>query len=105
VGDNWRTRYHSLVLHDPIWFNNMAYVPFPTTWPIHIAKDKMANWLETYVEVMELNVWNSTSITKSSWDDTSGKWTVTLSRVRNGNEETRTIHPKVRRPITILDTR
>jgi cation diffusion facilitator CzcD-associated flavoprotein CzcO len=98
VGDNWRTRYHNLVLHDPVWFDHMPYVPYPETFPVHIPKDKMANWLESYVELMELNVWTSTSITESSWDESSGKWTVSLTRIRNGSQETRTIYPKVELP-------
>lgn len=29
--DNWRNRYQSLSLHDPIWCNHLAYLPFPET--------------------------------------------------------------------------
>jgi cation diffusion facilitator CzcD-associated flavoprotein CzcO len=95
VGDNWRNRYHNLVLHDSVWFDHLAYLPFPATWPVHTPKDKMANWLEFYVEVLELNVWTSTTITQSSWDEETAKWTVSLSRNGKGREETRTISPKV----------
>jgi hypothetical protein len=27
--DNWRLRYKSLSLHDPVWGNHLAYLPFP----------------------------------------------------------------------------
>ena len=27
VGDNWRTRYHSLVLHNEVWANHLPYMP------------------------------------------------------------------------------
>ena len=28
--DNWRLRYKSLSLHDPVWANHFAYLPFPS---------------------------------------------------------------------------
>jgi hypothetical protein len=34
VGDTWRNRYRQLVLHDPIWYDHMPYLPFPSTWPV-----------------------------------------------------------------------
>ena len=56
VGDVWRTRYHSLQLHNEICMNYFAYMPFPDNWPVFIPKDKLANWLEFYAEAMEINV-------------------------------------------------
>lgn len=29
IGDNWRTRYHSLTLHNETWVNHLPYLPFP----------------------------------------------------------------------------
>ena len=29
VGDNWRQRYHQLVLHDPVWYDHLPYINFP----------------------------------------------------------------------------
>jgi putative flavoprotein involved in K+ transport len=49
VGDNWRNRYRSLVLHDPVWYDHMPYLPFPAHWPVFTPKDKLAGWFETYV--------------------------------------------------------
>ncbi len=34
VGDNWRNRYHQLVLHDPVWYDHMPYLEFPLNWPV-----------------------------------------------------------------------
>lgn len=56
LGDNWRLRYKSLVLHDPIWANYFPYLKYPDDWPIYIPKDKMAGWQEAYAEIMELNL-------------------------------------------------
>ncbi len=46
IGDNWRTRYHSLTLHNEVFVNHLPYLPFPPTFPVYIPKDKLANWFE-----------------------------------------------------------
>ncbi|KAH6676789.1 hypothetical protein B0J14DRAFT_360773 [Halenospora varia] len=94
IGDNWRTRYHQLVLHDAVWFDHLPYLPFPESWPIFTPKDKLGDWFESYVKLLELNAWTQTTISKSSYDDASGQWTVTLDRVRDGKTESRVVHPK-----------
>ncbi|KAK1141525.1 hypothetical protein N8T08_008937 [Aspergillus melleus] len=94
VGDNWRTRYHQLVLHDPVWFDHMPYVPFPSNWPIFTPKDKLAEFFECYVKLLELNVWNKTTVGNSSWSDQSKQWTVELQRRKeDGSTETVTVKP------------
>ncbi|KAF9739537.1 hypothetical protein PMIN06_007005 [Paraphaeosphaeria minitans] len=94
VGDNWRKRYHQLVLHDPVWYDHLPYIPFPPHWPIFTPKDKLADWFESYVKHLELNVWTSTKLTSSSWDEGKKQWTVTVERkLPNGSVETRTFHP------------
>jgi len=95
IGDNWRTRYHQLVLHDPIWFDHLPYLPFPDTWPIFTPKDKLGDWFESYVKLLELNAWTQTSIKESSWDDSTASWTVEVERTENGKTTTRTLHPQV----------
>ena len=95
VGDNWRTRYHHLVLHDPVWYDHLPYLPFPEQWPVFTPKDKLGDWFESYAKLLELNVWTRTKITNSSWNAVAGKWTVCLARVHTGETETRVFHPKV----------
>ncbi|PLN80169.1 putative flavo protein [Aspergillus taichungensis] len=95
IGDNWRTRYHQLVLHDPVWFDHMPYVPFPPNWPIFTPKDKLAEFFECYAKLLELNVWTRTELKSSSYDDATRTWTLTLQRTRpDGSVETRTLHPR-----------
>ena len=60
AGDSWRKRYESLCLHDPVWYDHMPYIPFPDHWPVFSPKDKLADWLEMYTRVMELDSWSST---------------------------------------------
>ena len=95
IGDNWRTRYHQLVLHDPVWFDHLPYLPFPENWPVFTPKDKLGDWFESYVKLLELNAWTRTSITKAYWDESAGTWTIALDRVKDGAVETRVLHPKV----------
>jgi hypothetical protein len=56
LGDSWRLRYKTLVLHDHIWANNFPYLKYPDDWPVFVPKDKIANWFESYASIMELNV-------------------------------------------------
>jgi cation diffusion facilitator CzcD-associated flavoprotein CzcO len=65
IGDNWRQRYHQLVLHDPVWYDHMPYVSFPPHWPIFTPKDKLAEFLELYAKLLELNVWTETNLSAS----------------------------------------
>lgn len=79
-GDQWRSRYKSLCLHDPVWYDHMPYLPFPDHWPVYSPKDKIGDWLEMYAKVMELNCWNSTRCTAARYDEQAGEWVVELDR-------------------------
>lgn len=94
IGDSWRNRYHQLVLHDPVWFDHMPHMPFPPHWPIFTPKDKLAEFFESYVKLLELNVWTRSEVKSSSWDEEKKKWTVVIERRKaDGSSETRTLHP------------
>ena len=88
-GDQWRSRYKSLCLHDPVWYDHLPYIKFPDNWPVFTPKDKLGDWLEMYTRVMEINYWGSTECTSAKYDDAAGTWTVEL--VRDG--EVMTLHP------------
>lgn len=95
VGDNWRKRYRQLVLHDPVWYDHMPYIPFPAHWPVFTPKDKLAEFFEAYVNLLELNAWTSTDLKSTAWDETKKQWTVEVQRRKpDGSVETRTLHPK-----------
>ncbi|KAK5072723.1 hypothetical protein LTR64_004804 [Lithohypha guttulata] len=95
VGDNWRNRYKSLVLHDPVKFDNMPLIEFPPFWPTFTPKDKLAGWFELYAQALELNIWNSSKIKSSSWDKEKKQWTVVIDRTKpDGSKEERTFHPR-----------
>ena len=89
-GDSWRNRYKSLCLHDPVWYDHLPYIKFPDNWPVFSPKDKIADWLEMYTRVMELNYWGSTEVKSARYDDEAGEWMVVVER--EGAEQT--LRPK-----------
>lgn len=91
IGDNWRKRYHALTLHNQVQVNHLPYMPFPPNWPVYIPKDKLANWFEAYVDAMELNFWTGTEFEGGTYDESGGRWMVTL---RRADGLKRTMHPR-----------
>jgi len=89
-GDAWRKRYKSLCLHDPVWYDHMPYLPFPEHWPVFAPKDKIGDWLEMYVKVMELNFWPSSECKSATFDPQTQEWTVVVER----HGERLTLRPK-----------
>ena len=79
-GDQWRSRYKSLCLHDPVWYDHMPYLKFPDNWPVFSPKDKIGDWLESYTRVMEIPYWSSTTATSASYNKELGEWTVEVER-------------------------
>lgn len=88
-GDQWRKRYKSLCLHDPVWYDHLPYLPFPQNWPVFAPKDKIGDWLEFYTRVMEVPYWSKTTCRSASFDDASQTWTVEVDR----DGERLTLHP------------
>ena len=88
-GDQWRKRYKSLCLHDPVWYDHLPYLPFPQNWPVFSPKDKIGDWLEFYTRVMEVPYWSETTCLSASFDAAAGRWTVEVDR----DGERLTLHP------------
>jgi putative flavoprotein involved in K+ transport len=80
AGDSWRKRYKSLCLHDPVWYDHLPYLPFPDDWPVFSPKDKIADWLESYVRIMELNYWTGSTVESAAFDEKKKEWKVTVNR-------------------------
>lgn len=79
-GDQWRKRYKSLCLHDPVWYDHLPYLPFPPNWPVFAPKDKIGDWLEFYTRVMEVPYWPKTTCLSASYDEAAHRWTVDVDR-------------------------
>lgn len=91
VGDNWRLRYRGLKLHNKTPVNHLRYLPFPPTFPDYIPKDKIANWLESYVDIMEINFWTGTTFDGAEYNEASQRWAV---RIRKTDGTARTLRPR-----------
>ena len=79
-GDQWRNRYKSLCLHDPVWYDHLPYLKFPDNWPVFAPKDKIGDWLEFYTRVMEVPYWSDTVATSAHFSEETGEWTVQVER-------------------------
>jgi putative flavoprotein involved in K+ transport len=90
VGDVWRNRYNNLLLHDPQWYGQMPYLPFPDNWPVFASKEMIADWLEAYAWIMQLNVWTDTWVERADFEDGVGRWTVRVTR----GGQARELHPR-----------
>ncbi|KAF8317905.1 dimethylaniline monooxygenase [Clavulina sp. PMI_390] len=90
VGDGWRNRYESLVLHDYVWSNHFPFCKFPESWPVFTPKDKLADWMEAYASIMELNIWLGSTVEPDSatYDDTNATFSL---RVRREDGTVRTL--------------
>ncbi len=88
-GDQWRGRYKSLCLHDPVWYDHLPYLPFPANWPVFAPKDKVGDWLEFYTKVMEVPYWSRIECLSATYDSEAGRWTVEVNR----DGEQLTLHP------------
>lgn len=79
-GDTWRSRYASLCLHDPVWYDHMPYMEFPRNWPVFTPKDKMGDFLEAYADFMEIDYWGNTVARSARYDEQRKEWTVQVER-------------------------
>ena len=91
IGDNWRLRYHSLKLHNRTPINHFPHMPFPDTFPGYIPKDKLANWIESYVDAMEINFWTETRFDGAEYNCGSQHWHARLT-LKDGSS--RILKPK-----------
>ncbi|KAF7359203.1 FAD/NAD-P-binding domain-containing protein [Mycena sanguinolenta] len=76
IGDNWRKRRVLPQTYLDIYCE-LLYHPYPTSWPLYLPRDKIADWLEHYAQAEDLVVWtNSRPLPCPTYDRTSGRWTV-----------------------------
>ncbi|WP_092557462.1 flavin-containing monooxygenase [Herbiconiux ginsengi] len=91
VGDQWRNRYAALALHSSVFGDHLPYLPLPPTWTAHTPKDKWADWLESYAQLLDLNVWTGTEYVGGEYHDDTQRWTI---RVRRPDGSIRELHPR-----------
>ena len=79
-GDAWRKRYDALRLHFQVTYCEFPYLPFPQNWPKYLTKDQMADWIDIYAKVMNVNVWTNSCCVKAEWDEVTSAWTVHIDK-------------------------
>ncbi|KZP29876.1 FAD/NAD(P)-binding domain-containing protein [Athelia psychrophila] len=82
IGDNWRNRYDALCLHDSVWMDHLPYLSFPPTWPVFTPALKLADWLESYANSLELNVWTSSTVLSAHRSELDAEigWAIDIRR-------------------------
>jgi len=90
IGDNWRNRYQSLILHNETAANHLPFLPFPSTWPNYLSKEQMADWLGIYASAMGLNVKTSTNLIGAEYDECRHRW---LVQIKNSDGSLLILHP------------
>lgn len=79
IGDNWRNRYPSLALHDPVGADHLPYIPLPASWPEFTPTGKFGDFLEAYASLMDIPVWLSATV-ETVVRDGVGSWAVQVTR-------------------------
>jgi putative flavoprotein involved in K+ transport len=88
--DTWRNRYETLTVNSPSAADHMPYLPFPESWPAFPSKDQMANWLDAYAAVMDLDIWGGAECRRATFNEARDEWEVEIQRPG----ETVTLRPK-----------
>ncbi len=91
-GSSWRNaRYPSLYLHDPVWYQHLPYLEFPKTWPVFTPKDKLADWMDAYATLMDLNLKTNTRVTKATeeYEDQEKTWRIETISTNNDSDSTK----------------
>ncbi|QGG40588.1 flavin-containing monooxygenase [Aeromicrobium yanjiei] len=91
AGDCWRTRYESLFLHQPHNMLHFSLMPFPESFPEYLPKDKVADFVESYVKHLDINFWGGTELLSGRHLEDAGVWEVEL---RQADGSVRTMRPK-----------
>lgn len=60
----------------------MPLMNFPPTWPTFMQAGKLANWLESYADAMEINLWLKSTVDPSAtkWDEKKKEWSFKVVR-------------------------
>src|SRR5699024_8460046 len=79
-GDQCRSRYKSLCLHDAEWYDHLPHSKCPDDRPVLAPNDNIADGLEFYTKVMALPYWSSPTATSAGYDEANRQGTVDVAR-------------------------
>ncbi len=95
-GSSWRNaRYPSLHLHDPVWYQHLPYLEFPQTWPVFTPKDKLADWMDAYATLMDLNLRTNTRVAKATEENEGKEKTWRIETIATNSEDPGSSKPSV----------
>ncbi|RAH68329.1 flavin-containing monooxygenase [Aspergillus aculeatinus CBS 121060] len=83
LGQAWWSRYKTVQTHTPSHTDDFPFLPFPTTWPYGISRDRLAGWIEHYAEIMELDYEVNVPVQTIEYDQTSRLWSVIVKETHN----------------------
>ena len=75
-----------------MYANHLPFMAFPSNWPVFTPAGKLANFLESYVDVLEVNTWCQSVLepTETEYDQRKKQWHVTIHRtMEDGSTQTR----------------
>lgn len=68
-------------MRDFNFFWTVLYTPFPKNWPTFTPRDRLASWMEQYVDTQDLVVWTSSYLLPDPfYDQHSGHWTLGINK-------------------------
>ncbi|OBZ71748.1 putative indole-3-pyruvate monooxygenase YUCCA9 [Grifola frondosa] len=82
----------SLCLHDTVWYDQLPFLSYPSTWPVYTPSSKLGDWLEAYAQSLELNIWTSSNITQARWNKVDEHWQVSVTREDGSQRSLRVKH-------------
>ncbi len=80
VGDQWRERYERLHLHHITDVMHLPGVPYPAHYPRYLSRLDMADYLEAYARLQDLDVRCRHKVTRLG-KNASGQWEATVERL------------------------
>lgn len=78
-GDTWRSRYDSIKSHTAMYCDHFPFIKYPTNWPTFLKRDPMANWIEHYCDIMELNIIQNAAVTTIDRNAETGKYSIKVN--------------------------
>ncbi|KAM7275685.1 hypothetical protein ACFE04_017551 [Oxalis oulophora] len=87
-GSLWKkSAYDRLHLHLPKQFCNLPHMPFPSSYPTYVPKNKLIEYLDDYASHFNINPRYHRSVEHATYDELNKKWIVKAKNVTTGDIE------------------
>lgn len=78
VGDSWRRRYDRARFHLIKNCSHLPFLPYPQSAGTFLHRHEIADQLERYVDLLELNVYTSCTVRRLLFDEGVSEWTASV---------------------------